>query len=176
MSDPFAITDEDMAGLEALASAQLRLALRFAERAEAEPDVDAACRLARASERAARGYRQSLLIKSKLRRDRDADRREVARNPHPRSPQDEARRFKRQRDLYEAVERIACEVVEDRDEVEFILGLLCDQIDLMAASDADFADADLAAQVARLSHALDLVDPPRDDHEPNGSPAASDSS
>ena len=72
MSDLLAITDEEAEGLARLAQAQLRLATRLSERALDEPDVEAACSLARASERVARGYRQSLLLKSRLKRDGDA--------------------------------------------------------------------------------------------------------
>jgi hypothetical protein len=78
MSDPLAITDEEAESLARLAQAQLRLATRLSERAFDEPDVDAACQLARASERVARGYRQSLLLKARLGRERNAVEREVA--------------------------------------------------------------------------------------------------
>lgn len=78
MSDLLAITDEEAEGLARLAQAQLRLATRLSERALNEPDVDAACHLARASERVARGYRQSLLLKSRLGRERSAVERERA--------------------------------------------------------------------------------------------------
>ncbi|MBX3485624.1 hypothetical protein [Phenylobacterium sp.] len=155
----FDLTDADAQGLDALAAAQLRLALRFAERAEAAEDDDAACKLARTSERAARSYRQILLIKSKLRRDLDAAAHEPAAPAAP-DPQAQQRINKRQRVLYEAVERLVIEdFPDDRDTAEFVLDMVHHAIDDMAR-EPGFADADLASQIAEVREAVGFDDAP----------------
>lgn len=169
----FDLTDADAQGLDALAAAKLRLALRFAERAEAAEDVDEACKLARTSDRAARSYRQLLLVKAKLRRDRDAALREAAAGPPPPpSPQEQARINRRRRDLCEAVERVACEALEDQEDIDFVLEMAFGAVDDMAA-EPGFADADPAEQVDRIVADLGL-DPPCDDApgDARGRPAA----
>jgi hypothetical protein len=157
MSDPLAITDEEAEGLARLAQAQLRLATRLSERALDEPDVDAACRLARASERVARGYRQSLLLKSRLKRDADAARRQDAVNRSLPNLQKEARVHRRMRDIHAAVERILEEGAEalDADEADDIRVFLLDAIEEASRAD-DFLLEPIEVQVARMCEAFDL--------------------
>jgi hypothetical protein len=144
----FDLTDADAAGLDALAASQLRLALRFAERAEAAEDDDAACRLARTSERAARSYRQILLVKSKLKRDRDTARREEARSPVPRTLQEQEQVDRRRRDLYRAAERLILETLDEEDLSEG-LEMAYERAAAMAEEPGS-ADADLALQATRV--------------------------
>ena len=165
MSDPLAITDEEALGLARLAQAQLRLATRLSERALDEPDVDAACRLARASERVARGYRQSLLLKSRLKRDQDVAQREAARNPVPRTPQQQARVNQRIRDVHAAVERVIEEQAEtlDGEDADNILEWLVETLEEEGRDDGFLAEP-VETQIARM---CDLFDLPRP-----GAPAA----
>jgi hypothetical protein len=160
MSDPLAITDEEAEGLARLAQAQLRLATRLSERSLDEPDVDAACRLARASERVARGYRQSLLLKSRLKRDRDAARREAATHPVARTPLEQARVNKRIRDVCHAVERLVAERAEsfDGEEIDDMLTFALDTLEEEARDDGFLAEP-MEAQVARLCDTLGLPAP-----------------
>lgn len=171
MSDPLAITDEEAEGLARLAQAQLRLAARLSERALDEPDVDAACRLARASERVARGYRQSLLLKSRLKRDRDAAQREAAAHPVPRTPQQQARVNQRIRDVHEAVERVIEEHAEafDEEDIDFMRVLVMETLEAEGRDDAFLAEP-IEAQVARMCEMLGL------DEAGPGTAAAPDSS
>lgn len=158
MSDPLAITDEEAEGLARLAQAQLRLATRLSERALDEPDVDAACRLARASERVARGYRQSLLLKSRLKRDRDAGAREAAAaGPLPRSPQQQARVNQRIRDVHAAVERLIVEHAEafEHDDMRVLLMDILEE----DGQDESFVAEPIEAQIARMCEMLDLPAP-----------------
>lgn len=146
----FDLTDADAQGLDALAAAQLRLALRFGERAEAAEDDDAACKLARTSERAARSYRQILLVKSKLRRERDAALENADSKRPPPGPQEQARINRRYRDLYEAVERIVVEAhADDEETAEFVLDMVRSALDDMI-EEPGFADADLGLQIDRV--------------------------
>ena len=171
----FDLTDADAQGLDALAASQLRLALRFAERAEAAEDDDAACRLARTSERAARSYRQLLLVKSKLKSDRDTALRDEVQSPVPPSPQEQARIDKRQRDLYEAAERVAHETLDDDEDIEFALEMAFDIVADMAKAPG-FADEDLDVQVARVLAEAGLHEEPYEDapasERPDAGPAA----
>lgn len=160
MSDPFAITDEEAEGLARLAQAQLRLALRLSERAIEEPDADTAGRLARASERVARGYRQSLLLKSRLKRDRETAEREAAADPRPRTPQEQARINQRVRDVHASVERI---IVEQADEIDAgdaraILVFVMDALEEEARYDG-FLSEPVEAQVERMCQLFDLMPP-----------------
>lgn len=170
MSDPLAITDEEAEGLVRLAQAQLRLATRLSERALDEPDVDAACRLARASERVARGYRQSLLLKSRLKRDRDAGAREAAAHPVARAPQEQARVNQRIRDVHEAVERILEERAETLSEAEIHVSLmfLADTLEEESRDDGFLAEP-VEVQVARMCDLLDLPAPGSAPVEPDTS-------
>jgi hypothetical protein len=179
MFDPLAITDEEAEGLTRLAQAQLRLATRLSERALDEPDVDAACHLARASERVARGYRQSLLLKSRLKRDGDADRRHAALNPLPGAIQQQASVNRRIRDVHAAVERIMAECAEtlDCDEAGEIRLILADVLEEESRNPRFLADP-VEAQVARMCEIFDLPSP---DSAPAGTataaePAPADSS
>ena len=166
MHDALAITEADAQGLAEVAEVQLRLARRFAERAEAEEDVDKACRLARASERAARGYRQSLLIKARLGRDADRAAREAADRPPPGpqapSPQQQARVNQRIRQVYEAVEAIVVEEIEAErlvDDVDALLEFVFDNLQLEAEDPDAFLADDLATHIARTCDAFDLPSP-----------------
>ena len=150
MSDLLAITDEDAEGLARLAAAQLRLALRFAERAEAEDDVDKACKLARTSERAARAYRQALLLKLKLQRGVPPQRATT-------SPAEAAHRdpvHVRMDDLEEAVERLRDEEKLDDEDEDWMADLAAEFDDMIA--EGDFAEGDIVAQFARICEALEL--------------------
>ena len=160
MSDPLAITDEEAEGLARLAQAQLKLATRLSERALEEPDVDAACRLARASERVARGYRQSLLLKSRLKRDRDGAAREAAARPVVRKPQEQARVNQRIREIHGAVERVIEEHPEglDDDDIDDMLVFVMETLET-EGQDADFLAESIEAQVARLCEMLGLPAP-----------------
>ncbi|MBX3482287.1 hypothetical protein [Phenylobacterium sp.] len=183
MSADLAITAEDALGLADVAQVQLRLAKRFGERAEAEEDVDKACKLARACERAARGYRQSLLLKSRLFRDAENARCAAVETPRPRTAPQQARINKRVRELYTAVEdHIYAEVEAERlDEAEFYLEGLLDTIERLAQADDAFADGDFEAQVAVVcDHHLpppELRSPPPQAQTADAeAPAAADSS
>ena len=160
MSDLLAITDEEAEGLARLAQAQLRLATRLSERALDEPDVDAACRLARASERVARGYRQSLLLKSRLKRDRDVARREAAAHPVARTAQEQARVNQRIRDVHQAVERLAVERAEalGGEEIDDMLIFVLDTLEEEGRDDGFLAEP-IEAQVARMCDMLGLPAP-----------------
>jgi hypothetical protein len=157
MSDPLAITDEEALGLARLAQAQLRLATRLSERALEAADDEAACHLARASERVARGYRQSLLLKSRLKRDRDAGARDAAANPLPRSPQQQARVNQRIRDVHAAVERLIVEHAEpfEHDDMRVILMDILEE----DGQDESFLVEPIEAQVARMCQMFDLPPP-----------------
>ncbi|HEY0649130.1 hypothetical protein [Phenylobacterium sp.] len=160
MSDPLAITDEEAEGLARLAQAQLRLATRLSERALEEPDVDAACHLARASERVARGYRQSLLLKSRLKRDRDVAQREAAAHPAVRTPQQQARVNQRIREVHAAVERVFeehAEALADED-VDDMLVFLMDTLEEEGHGDGFLAEP-IEAQVARMCETFGLPAP-----------------
>jgi hypothetical protein len=160
MSDPFAITDEEAEGLARLAQAQLRLATRLSERALDAADDEAACRLARASERVARGYRQSLLLKSRLKRDHDAAQREAVRNPVPRTPQQQARVNQRIRDVHAAVERVIEDQAEtlDGEDADSILEWLAETLGEEGRDDGFLAEP-IEAQVARLCDLFELPRP-----------------
>lgn len=160
MSDPLAITDEEAEGLARLAQAQLRLATRLSERALEEPDVDAACRLARASERVARGFRQSLLLKSRLKRDRDAAQRETPAQPVVRTPQEQARVNQRIRDVHGAVERVLEEHAEglDDDDIDQMLIFVMETLEAEGHDDGFLAEP-IETQVARLCDLLGLPAP-----------------
>lgn len=157
MIDPLAITDEEAEGLSRLAQAQLRLATRLSERALDEPDVDAACHLARASERVARGYRQSLLLKTRLKRDRDAAAREAAVAPGGRTVHEQSLINQRIREVYAAVDRVIAEHAEALDDEEvddmrtFLLGTLEDE-----SHDHGFLDEPIEAQIVRMREMFDL--------------------
>lgn len=162
MSDALAITDADALGLAEVAEIQLRLARRFAERAEAEEDVDRACKLARATERAARGYRQSLLLKSRLMRDADRARREAIEKPLPRTPQQQSRIDRRVRILYEVVEAQIYAEYEDREQLDvadLLMEGLFETLEKMAKADDGFADADFMQQVTDLCERYDVAPP-----------------
>ncbi|MBX3483349.1 hypothetical protein [Phenylobacterium sp.] len=170
----FDLTDADAQGLDALAASQLRLALRFAERAEAAEDDDAACRLARTSERAARSYRQILLVKSKLKRERDAALRdEAAAPPAPPGPQEQQRIDQRRRDVYERVERIACETLDDEEDIAFGLDMAWAELEDMAQAPG-FADGDIAEQVERVLAAAGFEPEPDADPAPEAPVPASE--
>lgn len=160
MSDLLAITDEEAEGLARLAQAQLRLATRLSERALDEPDVEAACSLARASERVARGYRQSLLLKSRLKRDGDADRRHAALNPLPGAVRQQASVNRRIRDVHAAVERIMAECAEalDTEEIGEIRLTLADVLEEESRNPRFLAEP-VEAQVARMCELFDLPAP-----------------
>jgi hypothetical protein len=160
MSDPLAITDEEAEGLARLAQAQLKLATRLSERALEEPDVDAACRLARASERVARGFRQSLLLKSRLKRDRDAAQREAAAQPVVRTPQEQARVNQRIRDVHTVVERVVEEHAEglDDDDIDAMLVFLMETLEAEGHDD-DFLAEPIEEQVTRLCEMLGVPAP-----------------
>lgn len=163
MSAPLDITDEEAEGLARLAQAQLRLATRLSERALDESDAETACHLARASERVARGYRQSLLLKSRLRRDRDAVEGEGRAPPQVRrAPRDGERDERRAAELYGAIERIAFEQGErltDQQIDDLIFGSLAAFADEKAEDD-HFLDRPFAYQLARLCERLGLPAPP----------------
>jgi hypothetical protein len=142
----FDLTDADAQGLDALAAAQLRLALRFAERAEAAEDDDAACKLARSSERAARSYRQALLIKMKLRRGVPTELPE--RRSDPPSPT-----LRRAHALGMAMERIADEERLDEDDADALMEAFDDAIDVLEA-EPGFTEGDLTQQLARIYEAV----------------------
>lgn len=166
MTDPLAITDEEALGLARLAQAQLRLATRLAERALDEPDAEAACGLARASERVARGYRHSLLLKSRLRRERDLARREAAANPIRRTPQEQSRVNQRIRQVHGAVERLACERLEHLDDEAYheLLAFVAETLREEGKDDGFMAEA-LETQVERMWQMLDdagFIDAPDD--------------
>lgn len=176
MSDPLAITDEEAEGLARLAQAQLKLALRLSERALDEPDAETAGRLARASERVARGYRQSLLLKSRLKRDRDAAAREAAENPRPRTPHEQARVHRRIEQIHAAVEAVVCERVDLLDEdIDDALAFAADILEAEGA-DPDFLSEPLEDQVARVCAALDLPPPAGPPPAPTPAPAPPNSS
>jgi hypothetical protein len=162
MHESLAITEADALGLAEIAEVQLRLARRFAERAEAEDDIDRACKLARASERAARGYRQSLLLKARLGREATQAGEAVARAPRPRSPQEQARITRRAREIYEAVEsHIYAEREAERlDDSDWRLNVLFRQIEELALETEGFADGDMDAQVAQVCGRLRVRPPP----------------
>jgi len=149
MSDPLAITEEEAEGLARLAQAQLKLATRLSERALDEPDVDAACRLARASERVARGYRQSLLLKSRLGRERNTVERERA--------LDAARRETRCEELRANLGE-TLGIVAEPGEREEILEALEHEIAVEAAR-ADFLEIELDDLVADICARLPLDEP-----------------
>lgn len=151
MIDPLAITEEEAEGLARLAQAQLRLATRLSERALDEPDVDAACHLARASERVARGYRQSLLLKTRLKRDRDVAAREAAAAPGGRTVHEQSQINQRIREAYAAVDRVFAEHAEALDDEDvddmrtFLLGTLEDE-----SHDDGFLAEPIEAQIVRM--------------------------
>ena len=149
MSDPLAITDEEAEGLARLAQAQLRLALRLSERAQDEPDVDEACRLARASERVARGYRQSLLLKSRLGRERNTVERERALGA--------ARRETRCEELRASLGE-TLRLVTEPGEREEVLDALEREIAVQAAR-ADFLELDFDDLAADICTRLPLDEP-----------------
>ena len=160
MSDPLDITDEEAEGLARLAQAQLRLALRLSERALDEPDADTSCRLARASERVARGYRQSLLLKSRLKREDEAARRQAALNPLPRTPQTQARVNQRIRDVHEAVERIIEDQAEtlDPEAIDDLRVYLLETLEEEGRDDGFLAEP-IETQIARMCDDLGLPRP-----------------
>lgn len=182
MIDPLAITDEEAEGLARLAQAQLRLATRLSERALDEPDVDAACHLARASERVARGYRQSLLLKSRLKRDRDAGAREAAASPGGRTVHEQSQINQRIREVYAAVDRVIAEHAEALDDEEvddmrtFLLATLEDE-----SQDHGFLDEPIEAHIVRMREMfVDLppsgVSPDSDETEDEAEAQPTDSS
>ena len=160
MSDPLDITDEEAEGLARLAQAQLRLALRLSERALDEADAEASCRLARASERVARGYRQSLLLKSRLKREDEAARRQATLNPLPRTPQTQARVNQRIRDVHEAVERIIEDQAEtlDPEAIDDLRVYLLETLEEEGRDDGFLAEA-IETQIARMCDDLGLPRP-----------------
>ena len=161
MNESLAITEADAIGLADVAEIQLRLTRRFAERAEAEEDMDRACRLAHAAERAARGFRQSLLLKSKLWRDGARAEREAVEKPLPRTAQQQARIDRRVRQLYEAVEaHVHAESEAERlDGADWRLRPLLRTIEKLAQVGDGFADEDFDEQVAQVCVRLQLPRP-----------------
>ena len=69
MYDALDITEADALGLGELAELDLAMARSFAARAQAAEDPDVANGLARSYQRAARSYRQTLALKSRLKRE-----------------------------------------------------------------------------------------------------------
>lgn len=153
MSDPLAITEDEALGLAQLAQAQLKLALRLSERALDEPDADEACRLARASERVARGYRQSLLLKSRLGRERDA----VVRERKLDAARRETRCEELRERLYDSL-RLFTEPAEREDAFEALEREIA-----IEAARADFLEIDLDDLGAGICARLPLDGPPAKD-------------
>ena len=173
MLDALAITEAEAAGLSELAALDLAMARHFAERAQAAEDPEIASDLARSYQRAARSYRQTLALKSRLQRDLA----EVARAATPSKPGGAAI-ARRIRDLRTALLRVAWDEAEreegERDEETFVW--VAQEIEGVIAEEclkAGFCNEALGDHVARLSLALgfapeaieawrDLPDPPEE--------------
>lgn len=109
MLDALDITEAEAAGLSELAAGDLATARHFGERARAAEDPDVANSLARTAQRAARSYRQILLLKARLRREL-AD--QALNYPKPRDARAVSRRMD---EVRSAVARIACADLESYD-------------------------------------------------------------
>lgn len=172
MLDALDITEAEAAGLSELAALDLATARRFTERAHAAEDPDEANRLARTAQRAARSYRQILLLKVRLKRALAEHARE-----HPRV-RDEAAVARRMTAVRHAVVRVAwaaCETCEgpddERDELfDDLVGGLVEGLARRAADETferaplDEAVVELALELglpeARARAWRDLPDPP----------------
>jgi len=150
MSDALDI-DEDLAGLNRLAQADLRLALAFAARAEAEADPEVAGGLARSYQRCARSYRQTLAMKARLKREAKRELRDD--RASERSEADRARQLHKAR-VHAAVKGLIWSEHEAA-EAERLESDLDDFLDDDALAE-DFPATPIAAHVARLSTDLGL--------------------
>src|SRR5688572_26986160 len=105
MLDALDITEEEAAGLAEIAQIELGLVREFAARAKAAEDPKVANGYARTAHRAARSYRQCLLLKVRLKRDLQRAADEAPRERPQPSP--EQRRVRARVDeLREALERV----------------------------------------------------------------------
>jgi hypothetical protein len=144
-------------GLSELAACDLRLARRFAARIEALPDDadDQAMRLARAYQRMARSYRQTLALQLRLRRDLKADAKADAQDARKRR-RDAV--FQRQRAIKARVTSLIYDEREDETEGDELYGQLLEFLDL-AAKRPDFFETPVDTHVAALAQALGLSAP-----------------
>lgn len=184
MLDALDITEDEAAGLSALAAIDLAMARRFGERALAAEDPETANRLARTAQRAARSYRQTLALKVRLRRAIAEHAREY---PQKRDARSIARKMDEVRRAVTRVawaEREAYEGPEDeRDEIFHDL-MSCVGSRLAArAGDPAFDRRALEDEVAAVCVGLglpvararawrDLPDPPADALDPWEDPAS----
>lgn len=160
MLDALDITEDEAAGLSELAALDLVTARRFAERAQAAEDPEAANRLARTSQRAARSYRQTLALKVRLRRELSAQARDYPLDPA------ETRPARRVAEIRRAVSRVAWaereahdgtdEEREDLfDDLMFTLG---ERLDACAGTET-FDRLPVDEAIVRICLDLDLPEP-----------------
>ena len=176
MLESLDITEAEIAGIGELAMHDLAMARGFAARAQAAEDPEVANSLARSYQRMARSYRQTLLLKVRLKREltREA-------NDKPPPPRDMAKVRRRMDDLRGPMMRIMWadyEPEEAADALETEGGVTAQDLSrlehwmkLRAAQDPDFGEAPLDDDILSLTHDLgipveaglnwrDLPDPP----------------
>jgi len=166
------ITEEQFRGLDALAARDLRLALGFADRAEAAEDPEVANGLARSYQRAARSYRQTLALKARLVRDRKREDREDRKDGEAAARDSEARREKRKVDIKNALESLIWDQAENEIEGHLLMGKFEDRLAVEIESE-DFEREPLHAIVSRICAAMGLAGAEGAPERPTGRPAPS---
>ena len=106
MLDALDITEEEAAGLTELAALELAAAKEFSARSLAVGDPKLATELARTAQRHGRGYRQTLAMKQRLKREITQAAAEAPEAPKPHVPRDSQRIKARVDELRDPLQRV----------------------------------------------------------------------
>lgn len=128
MSEAPAIADRDELMLAELAELDLALAKRLHACAMAAEDPEAVGALSRGYQRIARSLRQTLALKAKLKRDREADLRAHPPPPPPPPRRDPGRIARRKDELRQAVRRVIWNEQEG-EHADYLFDLLEDRLE-----------------------------------------------